>query len=89
MNGTEERTKHEGTEDSMTHAPLDISQSSISNHVKVLIIGAGKPSSFSRPVFQSRKFLANNWHLPRLDRSRAGPWIEKGWRIAVMSNLPH
>lgn len=77
MNGTEERTKHEGAESSTTHVPLNTPQSAISGHIKVIIIGAGKPSSFSRSVFLIR---TNNWHLLRLGRSRAGPWIEKGWR---------
>ncbi|KAJ5393821.1 uncharacterized protein N7487_011462 [Penicillium crustosum] len=41
MNGTEERTKHEGAESSATHVPLNTSQSAISGHRKVIIIGAG------------------------------------------------
>ncbi|KAJ5415585.1 hypothetical protein N7465_004280 [Penicillium sp. CMV-2018d] len=40
MNGTEKRTKHEGAESSTTHVPLNTSQSSISGHRKVIIIGA-------------------------------------------------
>lgn len=46
MNGTEKRTKHEGAESSTTYVPLNTSQSVISGHRKVIIIGAGKPSSF-------------------------------------------
>lgn len=51
MNGTKERAKHEGAESSTTHVPLNTPQSAISGHRKVIIIGAGKPSSFSRSVF--------------------------------------
>lgn len=57
MNGAEKRTKHEGAESSTTHVPLNTSQSAISGHRKVIIIGAGKPSSFSRSAVRIGKGL--------------------------------
>lgn len=57
MNGTEERTQHEEAEISTTHVPLNTSQSAISSHRKVIIIGAGKPSASSRSAFGIRKWL--------------------------------
>ncbi|KAJ5962129.1 hypothetical protein N7501_007070 [Penicillium viridicatum] len=40
MNGVEKRTKNEGAESSTTHVPLNTSQSAISSHRKVIIVGA-------------------------------------------------
>ncbi|CAI7672428.1 unnamed protein product [Penicillium viridicatum] len=41
MNGVEKRAKNERAESSTTHVPLNTSQSAISSHRKVIIIGAG------------------------------------------------
>jgi hypothetical protein len=53
MNAPEKRTKYEGTENSTTHTPPNTSQPAVSDRKKVLIIGAGKPSSFFRPISNS------------------------------------
>jgi hypothetical protein len=50
MNAPEERTKYEGAEKSTTHIPPNTSQPAVSDRKKVLIVGAGKPSSLSRPI---------------------------------------
>jgi hypothetical protein len=50
MDETMKQPKHEGTENTKTHDPLSTSQSTVSGGKKVLIIGAGKPSSFPQPL---------------------------------------
>ena len=46
MDASEERTKYEGKENNTTHTPPNKSQSAVTDHKRVLIVGAGKPYSF-------------------------------------------